>query len=105
MPIAGALGDGITAWLSKAFLWDNVIFDSHRAGVSLFGSTAELLDNIISCAVFDVAVNPFAQPGGDVESELTGLDANSCGCTDYPRPCVPESGGPPEPPEMIGGLE
>ena len=70
------LGDGISLWLSEADVVDNFIYNSARAGMSLFGATAWVTDNYVMCQLFDLAGNPYL--GVDYAYHNGG--GNWCGC-------------------------
>ncbi len=96
------LGDGITLWLSEVVeIVGNYIYDSERAGISLFGATAEVTDNYIRC-VHDnwyLAGNPYQ--GGDYAFIREG---NRCGCGSVNETCI-ISTGTMDGPEPVGGIE
>lgn len=88
IPVEQRFGDGIALFLSSGIqLRSNLITDSDRAGVSVFGSSASLLDNTITCAVFDLN----AESEGNVASFLDDLGGNQCGCGEPLGSCVSES--------------
>ncbi len=102
----GLLGDGISLWASdanqqpmQAFLFDNLIQSSERAGVSVFGAAIDMGNNHIFCADFDVIREPYAG-FMDVVNDLGG---NECGCGAL-EVCA-ATGSQPTPPEPVGGLE
>ncbi len=106
-PLQGdILGDGISLWSSgsgqqqmQAFVADNLIQSSERAGISVFGATVDLLDNNIFCSAFDMVRAEYAG-FVDVVNDLGG---NQCGCGML-EICA-AVGGEPTPPPPVGGLE
>jgi len=100
-PLDGVLGDGIVLFGTHALITDNTIWQSARAGMSMFGSTADLGGNDIYCAAFDLDVEEY----DGTYTFPNDLGGNICGCVgDYPRPCQATSSTL-QPPGPMGGLE
>jgi hypothetical protein len=87
--LEGVLGDGVTLWSLNQQM---------QADVS-FGAWADLMDNDIYCATFDL----FGADVGYFQTQLNDLSANQCGCGQI-KPCAAIGDGW-EPPPPVGGLE
>lgn len=99
---SGVLGDGISLWSSStAFIEDNVVNGSERAGLSNLGSNASIGDSSFICSSFDMSAEPWnGQPA--VFDDRGGVE---CGCGSEPLgPCAAKSYQL-EPPPPVGGLE
>lgn len=97
-PGDGRFGDGMAFFLSSGInVESNLIQNSDRAGLSLFGSAAALADNTITCSGFELSGEPFS----GVPFNFTDLGGNQCGCGSSLGPCVAVSPGlqPPASPE------
>ena len=103
---SGALGDGISLWASNlgqqsiiAHIFANIIDGTDRAGISVFGGAANIGDNYILCATFDV----FAAQYAGFDFTLNDLGGNQCGCGSLAVYAATGEGL--EPPPPVGGLE
>jgi hypothetical protein len=71
-------GDGISLFLSTgAFLDENAIHYSVRAGVGVYASPAGLVDNTITCSGFDIDYEAHDGMPAVIPTDLGG---NLCGC-------------------------
>lgn len=103
---SGELGDGISLWASipaqqsiVAFVLDNLIQSTDRAGISVFGASASMEDNDIFCQSVDL----FGAEYGGFDFSLDDLGGNQCGCGSLTI-CAAKGEGL-EPPPPVGGLE
>lgn len=101
--VDGLFGDGVHvrkgASASTAKLTDSVVLASARAGVSVFGGSAQLGTFHLSCNPFSLAVEPLAGSDPDLHdeggvlcgcgSEVVACRARSSGLTPMPLPTPP----------------
>ncbi len=91
------LGDGMAVGLgATATLSATAVFDSARAGLSLFGAVVSLRSARLGCAAFPLA----GESINGVDFELVNQGDNFCGCPTPISPCKVVSAGlePPDAP-------
>jgi hypothetical protein len=95
------LGDGIAVFAmdipARAHVRSTHIDDSARAGISSFGAHLRLVENALTCQIFDVNGEPYSGQSFAVDD----LGGNLCGCPDAAASCLVVSAGlePPPPRE------